>query len=394
VNGREFREIDSERTMKLCGRSLLEAYKTRMSEARAGRRVHSISTECTKDERRALKKIYDIPNTRTFTILPVDFNMSVRSLFMDFVTLVQCNRDKLPPQVGINPESVEWTEMYMRLTQNASMGFAGDYKNFDGQTCPELFQMCAELVNMLYDDGEENARARCVLMSEAYSRISMCKDTLFNVKRGMPSGFPLTVIVNSIVNWSYLLLAWLALAREHAPEYASCSDFHKFVECVVYGDDNCVAINFEVIKWFNLKTVAKWLKQFDITLTDSNKNAAEDAEPVIAIKDMTFLKRAFRRSPRDSFFIVAPLEKQSIEERVRWIRESSELSDDEMLAENINNSMRDAYYHGEEYFRAFKKLVNTACLSAGKEHLCSTLQFQELDRSWYCAMKGISALLE
>jgi len=370
---------------------LARAYEFRMEEAKQGRRVHSLSTECTKDERRGLKKIYDLPNTRTFTILPVDFNMCVRTMFMDFSTLVMSNRHVLPPQVGINPESMEWTELFQRLTKNAEIGFAGDYKNFDGQICPEIFQMVAEICNELYDDGEENATARCVLMSEACSRMTLCKETVFNIRRGMPSGFPLTVIVNSIANWTYLLLAWLALARKWAPELATCEGFESNVECAVYGDDNCVAISYDVVEWYNLKTVATWLSQYSITLTDSNKQLAEKAEATIPIKEMTFLKREFIRAKKDGMFMLCPLDTQSIEERIKWVRMSSEVDNVTLTKENISNSMRDAFYHGEEYFNSLKKTINKACVVAELPELCTKLQYSELESVWYLNIKGIKA---
>uniref|UniRef100_Q7LZW0 Polyprotein n=1 Tax=Parsnip yellow fleck virus TaxID=12777 RepID=Q7LZW0_9SECO len=245
-----------------------------------------ICIECPKDERRALDKIYEKPKTRLFSILPVEFNMHARRLFLDFNVFVMANRHKHGIMVGINPHSREWSDLAISLASFSPYGFNGDFANFDGMFHPS-------------------------------------SGAILRVPGGGPSGFPMTVIFNSFINLFYLQSAWIMLARFNGRQDIShpCN-FPKYVRACVYGDDNIVAIKMEVLPWYNLQTVSEALfDYFGVTMTDGAKNKASEAKPYGKILEFDFLKRHFKADELIPSLFHAPLHKRSIEEQVYWIRE-------------------------------------------------------------------------
>nr|WIW79916.1 polyprotein [Carrot necrotic dieback virus] len=322
-----------------------------------------ISIECPKDERRALDKIYDNPKTRLFSILPVEFNMHARRLFLDFNVFVMANRHKHGIMVGINPHSREWSDLAISLASFSPYGFNGDFANFDGMFHPTSFDMVSELANMFYGDFQSDERNN--LTKALTNRFSLVKGGILRISGGGPSGFPMTVIFNSFINLFYLQSAWIMLAKQNGRyDISSPSNFPHFVRACVYGDDNIVAIKQEVLPWYNLQTVSKVLKDyFGVTMTDGAKNSAEDAQPYGKILEFDFLKRHFRPDDLIPSLFHAPLHKRSIEEQVYWIREGGDSL--ALLEANIENAMYEAHHHGREYYDELKVQIKNAMFKAG-----------------------------
>nr|QWT83741.1 polyprotein [Carrot necrotic dieback virus] len=337
-----------------------EAYGSSLS---SGEPFPLISIECPKDERRALDKIYDKPKTRLFSILPVEFNMHARRLFLDFNVFVMANRHKHGIMVGINPHSREWSDLAISLASFSPYGFNGDFANFDGMFHPTSFDMVAELANIFYGGFQSDERTS--LTKALTNRFSLVKGGVLRISGGGPSGFPMTVIFNSFINLFYLQSAWIMLASQNGRSDISCpSNFPSFVRACVYGDDNIVAIKNEVLPWYNLQTVSKILKDyFGVTMTDGAKNCAENAQPYGKILDFDFLKRNFRPDELIPSLFHAPLHKRSIEEQVYWIREGGDSL--ALLEANIENAMYEAHHHGREYYNELKQQVKEAMHKAG-----------------------------
>lgn len=360
---------------------LKELYAHRESEAKCGRRVESYSIECPKDERRALKKIYKEPATRLFAILPVDYNLLIRKYFLDFSAMVMTNRRDLPPSVGINPESMEWSELYHKLKKFSDVGFAGDYKLFDGQADPQIFHLICNVINKWYDDGVENARVRHVLLNEVSHRQTIAMDLVLQIDQGMPSGFPLTVILNCLLNMAYLRLAWLNVAPEDKIE------LHHFDEGVmdkVYGDDNILAIKPSILTFYNLTTVSSFLAEHGIILTDNFKQSGALATPCIPVSEFTFLKRGFKPYEQCPLLMLSPLDKDSIEERVMWLHSGGD--DEEVLLENCQTSLKDAAHWGKKYFDDLSHRVNIGLIDTQRAPITTT--YAQIISDWYYNVTG------
>nr|YP_010809073.1 NTP-binding protein, protease, RdRp [Lettuce star mosaic virus] len=344
-----------------------EAYGNAFSQ---GHPVPLVCIECPKDERRALKKIYVEPKTRLFSILPVEFNIPARRLYIDFNVLTMANRHKHGIMVGINPHSREWTELALGLASFSPIGFNGDFANFDGMFHPDAFAMVGELANEFYEGFM--ATERSTLTDSLTNRLSLVKGAVLSIGGGGPSGFPMTVIFNSFINLFYLQAAWINLAVTHGRDDIShpCF-FKKYVRAYVYGDDNIVSIKEEVVSWYNLCTVSLFLKEaFGVTMTDGEKNQAHLAKPYGNILEFDFLKRGFVADKQIPSLFHAPLNKTSIEEQIYWIRKGGDTAD--LLQANIENALYEASHHGREYFEELRNLIKEACRRIVKDFVLPT----------------------
>ncbi|DBA13312.1 TPA_asm: polyprotein [Mertensia paniculata waikavirus] len=346
-----------------------------------------LTMECPKDERRKLAKIYDKPATRTFTILPPEVNILIRMYFGDFAAMVMHTRAEHFSQVGINAESLEWSELMNSFLKKGTKGFAGDYAKFDGIGSPEIYHSIVNIVNSWYDDGPTNARARHCLINSIIHRDGIVGNLLVKYSQGMPSGFAMTVIFNSFVNYYYMALAWMNIVGRSALGHnAFLADFDKFTRLVVYGDDNIVAVDDKFLDIYNLCSVASYLSQYGVTYTDDAKNPIHLSEPYTDITRVTFLKRSFVRASQTSSLWKAPLDKVSIEERCNWIRECEVPL--EALYQNLEGALYEASIHGLEYYIDLLVRINSAC-----ERVMITppqLTFYECQGRWWSNMTDAS----
>jgi len=305
---------------------------------------------------------------------------------MDFAAMTMKNRKDLSPQCGINPCSSEWTWLMMRLKSMSAKGFAGDFKNFDGQEPSELQDALCTVVNNWYNDGPVNAQIRKVLIGEAFDRYTIVHNGVIHIQQGLPSGFVLTVIFNSWVNECYKYLAWLDLAPSSRKALVHCDED---VDSITYGDDNGHAVKEDTLVWFNLRTIGMFLSKHGITYTDEHKNHWSIAKPSVDIQSISFLKRLFVPHPDMPTFFKAPLEKKSIEERLLWVTESKFASPDELLQENIKNSMQDAYQWGPVYFSELRDKIEDALAEVGKAHLMSEISYTGEEMKWFETVPGV-----
>ncbi|DBA13326.1 TPA_asm: polyprotein [Thymus vulgaris waikavirus] len=319
--------------------------------------------ECPKDERRKLSKIYDTPATRTFTILAPEVNILFRMYFGDFAAMVMANRFSSFTQVGINPETLEWSELMNGLKAMGPNGFAGDYAKFDGIGPAEIYHAIVDVINVWYGDGDENARARHCLIHAIVHREGIAGDVLLSYSQGMPSGFAMTVIFNSFVNYYFMAIAWMSIVQKSELRHQwDLKSFDTYTKIIVYGDDNVVAVHSAFEKVYNLRSVARFLAEHNVTYTDDAKNPIDMSEPVVPIESVTFLKREFHQLGQSSGIWKCPLNKTSIEERIHWIRETEDPID--ALQQNVESAFHEAAIWGEGYFSDFKDRVNGALRKA------------------------------
>ncbi|QSM07376.1 polyprotein [Lettuce waikavirus 1] len=339
-----------------------------------------ITMECPKDERRKLAKIYDKPATRTFTVLSPEINILFRMYFGDFAAMVMETRANHFSQVGINPETLEWSELMNNFQQVGARGFAGDYAKFDGIGSPDIYHSIVAVVNRWYNDGIENCTARHCLINAIVHRYGLAGDLLMRYSQGMPSGFSMTVIFNSFVNYYYMALAWQSIVEKSilSPQ-ANLRDFDYYTKMVVYGDDNVIAVDDAFLEVFNLQTVASYLSEYGITYTDDAKNPIHLSKPHVPISSVTFLKRSFVPVDNSSMLWKAPLDKISIEERLNWIRDCA--MPEEALFQNIDSALYEAAIHSESYFLDLKARVDGALERCGLNPTNHTFS-EQLSRWW------------
>lgn len=356
--------FNEERT-EIVDQTLKRKFEDRLAMAKLGERVESLWTDCLKDERRPIEKITS-GSTRVFTIPPVDFCLLVRMFTMDFAEAVRNSRHFSFTQVGIDPQSLEWTFIWKRLASNSNVCMAGDFSRFDGTMPPEIIAEIFELIYYFYvgdDDPEANRElwnVLTVIRDEIVHTVTLARDQVYVTHIGNPSGNPLTVIINSFVNMYYMLAAWLELTKTEDPELRTIPAFFDNVVPLVYGDDNLLSVRTEVTDFFNQETVSAYLQRFGIIYTNAEKSGITKFMP---LEEATFLKNGFKDHP-DLYLIKSPtMARRTIQELLNWTRKAPD--QEALLEANIADALRFAYFHGKEYFGDIRRRVVNALNELG-----------------------------
>ncbi|WAX04347.1 polyprotein [Stralarivirus elaterii] len=327
-----------------------------------------IGLDTPKDERLPLSKIYDNPKTRLFTILPFEYNYLVREFFGSAIFHMMRKHNDTPMKVGINPLGMEWTIFGRSLHSQGLNWFNGDYSRFDGVTPRCLLIAIADKFTELYGDEYRNHRLH--LMLAATTRLSIAGWCLYRVSGGIPSGFALTVIVNSLVNQFLVQWGWKQLVGS--------ARFSEHVTLGVYGDDNICSVSNKYKDKFNLVTLSNLLAKYGFTLKDGSNKDAEVLPCFNPPEKCDFLKRSF--IPYGDRYL-APLADRSRTERLFWIREGG-LSPEIATIENIISFLEETFQDGDKQsYDKWRRDLITIC-AAARLDIPPLASYREQEVTW------------
>ncbi|AYF57455.1 polyprotein [Potato virus U] len=305
--------------------------------------------ECPKDELLKPSKVLEKPGTRLFDTLPFVHNLLLREYFLNFCVFLQHNRLRLPCSVGINPYSREWTWLFDRLASKSDRALNCDYSKFDGLISHQVYMQMVSIINRLFKDGEEANLARRNLFLMFTSRRSICYDQVYMVTGGMPSGCALTVIINSVLNEILVRYVYRKVTPQPARNY-----FNKYVELVVYGDDNLIAIHDDVVDYFDGPIIKEEMAKVGVTITDGT----DKLSPTLVrkpLESLDFLKRGFRKGAGGLYS--APLDKTSLYSRLFYTTGGADGKyQNDILHDNIKSFLEEITLHGE--YSEFQRVRN------------------------------------
>ncbi len=282
--------------------------------AKRGERWAHIFVDFLKDETRPEAKVEAVA-TRAISGAPLAYIIAVRMYFGAFMSSVFMNHTLCGMAPGINYYT-EWDKLALELLRPGGRVFAGDFKSFDASEQPEIHTYILDYINKWYrhkGGSEEDDLVRRVLYEDlVHSRhltgIGAMRDTLVQWNKSLPSGHPLTTIVNSM----YALFTITACYVKRTGDY---SNMWSNAYICTYGDDNVVGVSDAVSEVFNQVTVAEDMKMFALTYTSDRKDG--ELQPYVSIDEITFLKRSFRRAENEGGWC-APLDMNSILYRMYW----------------------------------------------------------------------------
>nr|QQL13867.1 polyprotein [Bean pod mottle virus] len=310
-----------------------------------------VGIECPKDEKLPRRKIFDKPKTRCFTILPMEFNLVVRQKFLNFVRFIMKKRDKLSCQVGINPYSMEWTGLANRLLSKGNDILCCDYASFDGLITKQVMSKMAEMINSLCGGDEKLMRERTHLLLACCSRMAICKKDVWRVECGIPSGFPLTVICNSIFNEMLIRYSYEKLLRQAKAPSMFLQSFKNFISLCVYGDDNLISVHEYVKPYFSGSKLKSFLASHNITITDGIDKTSATLQ-FRKLSECDFLKRNFKQM--SNVLWVAPEDKASLWSQLHYVS-CNNLEMQEAYLVNLVNVLRELYLHSPEEARQLRR---------------------------------------
>lgn len=271
--------------------------------------------------------------------------------------------------VGLTAQSIEWEEKLHNYLTNGGKYHnfvCGDFSGYDTQIPKCLMEKSGAIIIQIFKENGASADDIEYLrgfLSSVVSPVMLWEGHLLQFCSGQPSGQPLTVEMNSIVNSLLVRMAFYTIMDREYPEIKN-PDFRRWVRLAVYGDDNAMGVDPRIPK-FNHTSIQAVFASWGIKYTMADKGA--DSVPYQTLEEVSFLKRSFRYHPQLDA-IVAPIEEESLSKKMYWWTKSKNtpLSFPEQFQANFESQSREAYLHGEEYYEEFVRKCER--IRAASEH--------------------------
>ncbi|MCW4014247.1 MAG: RNA-dependent RNA polymerase family protein, partial [Candidatus Bathyarchaeota archaeon] len=360
-------------------RELKEKILRDIESLKRGDRPLYVYMDCLKDELLPIEKV-KAGKTRLISVSPVDYTILVRMFFMSFTRFVMQLHPFVKYGVGTNVYSADWDVIAHTLNNKSPMFIAGDFSGFDARGQPQVYQAALEIVQGWYSAAGrqgEDAVVREALWREVYQSRHVVGTQLYQWFQALPSGHPMTVVINSIVSRLMFLSAWSKLTD------IPCSEFDDYVEMYVYGDDNILAVSPTVIQQFNQNTLAGFfLEYYDIVYTD-DKKSGKIMPDYRSLEEVSFLKRGFRYESAVGRF-VAPLDLDVILEMICWYKKNPLGSD--VVKQVVDQALAELALHGEDVYTKYAfRLISASEL---------WLQYAPLEVAYTRVLKRVCEQLE
>lgn len=314
-----------------------------------GQRAFPVFTGHLKDEATALEKC-KIGKTRLFTGAPIDWSLVVRSRLLTFVRLLQKNKFVFEAGPGTVCQSSEWGRIRKYLTTfGEDRLVAGDYGKFDKRMISDFVLAAFKIITNIYlaagYSKDEAREIMCIAEDTAFPLVNVSGD-LMEFYGTNPSGHPLTVIINSLVNSLYMRYCYTTLNPKK-----ECSSFKKNVHLFTYGDDNILGVSKNA-EWFNHTAIQARLALIGVEYTMADKES--ESVPFIHINDCQFLKRIWRFD-EDVGDWLCPLEESSIiKSLTKWLP-SKTIDEHAQMVAVISSANAEYFFYGREIFEIHHK---------------------------------------
>uniref|UniRef100_A0AAT9J7T5 RNA1 polyprotein n=1 Tax=Many-flowered stoneseed fabavirus TaxID=3115797 RepID=A0AAT9J7T5_9SECO len=336
-----------------------------------------VCIECPKDERLPIRKVLIDPKTRLFSVLPMSYNLVVRKKFLNFVRFIMLKRKIFPCQVGVNPYSREWGSIADRLLAKGSRILCCDYSRFDGFLPKVVMRKISDMINTLCGGSEELCTSRENLLMACCSRYAICDKLVYKVENGIPSGFPLTVIINSLLNEILIRYAYHKCFEDNP---LIGNSFGKFVTLVTYGDDNLISVSEAISSKFNGEFLKTFMASVGITITDG----VDKTLPTLTFRSVSecdFLKRSFVQEKDGTW--KGPMNKESLWAQLHYVK-CNNLEMVEAYTNNLNSVLRELFLHSKQETMALRNKALRELNWLRREDLLTLAQIE----AFYQEQKG------
>jgi len=312
-----------------------------------------------KDEPVSFKKI-KMKKTRVFTGSSIESCFVVRKFLLTFTKLLQSNRILFQSAPGTIAQSTEWQEIYQYITQfGKDRVVAGDYKAFDKTMSPLEIQAAFKIMRDLCERSGNYTSSELrvidgIAQDTAFSLVDFNGD-LVQFYGSNPSGNPLTVIINSLVNVLRMRYVFYKIQND------TKISFDDNVALMTYGDDNILNVN-KICPWYNHTAIQEEFEKMGITYTMADKEA--ESVPYINIEEASFLKRYWRYDEDVGAFL-CPLEEDSIEKSLMVWVESKSIANEEQCIDIVGSAVREYFYYGKDIFEEKRSLLKNMITELG-----------------------------
>lgn len=320
-----------------------------LEKAKNGERCEHIYTDVLKDERRPYSKLEKV-SSRLVSACPIVLTILFRMYFIDFVIWMMENKIRNGVAIGVNCYSADWHRATNYLLEKGDFIIAGDYSAHDASLSPQMLRAFLSIVEKFYDNSTmEDRKVRSILFKEVTNSIHINGPNIYEWFGSLPSGNPLTTVINSVVNCVNVRIAWMYC---HEMEVGSMMHFNDNVNLLTYGDDNIMGVDSKVHARFNPVSLSVGLSKIGMIYTSEDKST--QVENFKSLDKATFLKRSFSHSPHLGRYI-APLDLGVIREMSYWTRKGN--NSIRITKRNLCTAILELSLHGEDIFSTWAPLM-------------------------------------
>ncbi|APG76858.1 hypothetical protein 1 [Beihai sipunculid worm virus 2] len=339
---------------------ILEEVSYLEQELKARRRVNLVFKGALKDEPTKMTK----KKVRVFAGCNIAATFLIRKYFLTLSALMQNNKELFECAVTINPKSPEWTKLMNHIYRfGIDRVVAGDYKSFDGRMSPRFmlagFKILIAIAEKSGNYDEDDLTIMRGIATEITNPTYDYFGTLVQFFGSNPSGHPLTVVINSIVNSLYMRYCYYEIAKQE--KWWRVPAFNQVVSLMTYGDDNIMSVK-PGYDAYNHTRIASVLAEAGITYTMADKEA--ESVPFIHGSEAGFLKRDAIWDPELKIYRAA-LDETSISKQLHAHLESKALTEEQHSAEGIIGAMDEYFEYGREVYDRKREQLTEVARQAG-----------------------------
>nr|UQB76001.1 non-structural polyprotein [Flumine dicistrovirus 19] len=323
-----------------------------VAKAILGERSLFIFADNLKDERRPLEKV-ETGATRLFNSSPVVLLLLYRRYFGAFQLWYMKNRINNGSAIGVNPYSDEWQLLANKLNQFRSKDYptigAGDYSRYDGSQKGVIHWSILSVINRWYGNNKQDDKVRSILWLELVCSKHIYKDIIYRWTSSLPSGFPLTALVNTMYNHIAFRWCYYSIFKD----VKMLVEFPSYVYMCALGDDNVFGVRPKIHDLFNSATISEYMAKIGLTYTSELKDVTTSEFRLL--EGVEFLKRSWRKETTLDRY-VAPLRLEVVLETPYWTKRCHFA--DEITISNVNDSLIELALHGPKIFSDFSTVIS------------------------------------
>lgn len=354
------RVVDGISCPRDCDASILEEVARLEAILLKGESINTVFKGSLKDEPTKLTK----KKARVFAAANMPMIMMTRKYFLSLAALFQRNKELTECAVGTVVQSPEWTDLFEHIGKYGwDRAIAGDYAKFDGRMSPEFMLAAFKLLIAIAEKSGNYDAEDLVIMRGIASEITYPTydyfGTLVQFFGSNPSGHPLTVIINSVVNSLYMRYVYFKIAKDD--KWWRVPKFSDVVALMTYGDDNIMTVE-KGFDAYNHTRIAEEFAKVGITYTMAEKEA--ESVPFINLSDASFLKHFAVWDPEFNLYR-AIIEEGSIAKMLHTHLESKVLNMEQSSAEAITNVSMKYFESGRKIYSEKVALLEQVAEAAG-----------------------------
>lgn len=306
-----------------------------------------------KDEVRPREKLEQF-NVRLFAVLDAVVNFVARMYLMPIIVYMLSVPELSECYGGMNAGSWDWNEFHKRIFKKGRKYGDADFGSFDFSHCAPVLRAVSRVVELIaeaigYD--EESVKIAKLLVLVLIWQVVVYQNDIFLKFCGLPSGYILTLLLNSIANSLLMRVVYQRI-------FNSVGDFRSNVDVGTVGDDNLFNVVEEISDRFNMVVMKPIYEKMGYNITNANKSTT--VQPFVSEKDAVFVKRHFKYHD-DLKCIVGPLELDSIYKALCFDKKDSKsISPIDRLSEVSMGCQREAFLHGRAFFEEFQSQLEEA----------------------------------